>query len=102
MSWYTPSCSTHRRDIHYTFEIENNSKNSTGQKRKQTTVDTINQPKRRKIDTKTHTVKQKTKQKPKPKPKTPTKTKTKTKLVTVKKKLKPKQSLSVDKDSFLE
>ena len=103
MSWYTPSFSTHRRDIHYTFDIENNNKSNTSQKRKQTPVNPTSQPKKRKVENKTHAVKRTTKQKPKPKPKTSTNTKAKTKTITIKKQLKPKQpSLSIDEDSFLE
>lgn len=94
MSWYTPSFLGHTRDIHYTFETNNEQqKPNNGEKKRQ-----ISQVKKRKIENKPSETKQIPKQKPKQKPK-PTTVKQKPKKTILKKTI--KSSASIDKNTFI-
>ena len=90
MSWYTPTLSTHRRDIHYTFEIDNNKQNNDNEKQKQISS---THSKKRKVESQETSSKQKTK----PKPKT-TIVKVKHRPTSIKKTIK---NTPIDKHSFI-
>ena len=95
MSWYTPNFSAHTRDIHYTFEIDNNKQNNSSGKKKQ--ISDTQPAKKRKLENKSSETKTTTKQKPKPKPTTNVKTKPKKKIV----KKTVKSPSSINKDTFI-
>ena len=98
MSWYTPTFSTHTRDIHYTFEVDSSKQNNNSGKRKRSLeASDTKTTKKRKIENKPSETKSKQKPKPKPKPK-PTTVKA-TKKAIVKKAIKTRPS--IDKDSFI-
>lgn len=96
MSWYTPTFSGHRRDIHYTFELNNEQQetNNSGKKRQ----NSVTQVKKRKIENKPSGTKQTPKQKQTPKLKQTT-VKVKPKKPVLKKT--SKTSASIDKDTFI-
>ena len=99
MSWYTPTFSTHTRDIHYTFEVDSSKQNNNSGKRKRSLEASDTQTtKKRKIENKPSETKQIPKQKPKQKPK-PTTVKQKPKKTILKKTI--KSSASIDKNTFI-